>query len=164
MTGLDRLSLMPFQPLPDTGPGKPTPSDFGLFVIRFLVAVIFFYYELKDLLTGAFRHVWEKAEWPLSDLLEERGLPFPEFIAAAFLLVLTLALIGIAIGIFTRVNSILLLLLFGLVLFLPLELSPSLNPQAISLYLVVFLGLALGGAGRASLDHALSGRKKKKKS
>ena len=54
-------------------------------------------------------------------------------------------------------------LIIGFVLFSALNLSPTLNPQTLALYLGVFLGLACGGAGRISLDHLLAGRRARKR-
>jgi len=39
----------------------------------------------------------------------------------------------------------------------------ALNPQSLVLYLAVFLGLAIGGAGRVSLDHLFASRKARNK-
>lgn len=153
---------MPFQPLPDKGPKRPGSSDFGLWVIRFLTAATFFYYQLGNLLGKAKAHVWEKEEWDLVTKFTELGLPVPGIIAAAFVLLLLLALVAIVIGIFTRINAIVLLVLTAAILIIPLDLSSSLTPQTLVLYITVFLGLALGGAGRASLDYRLAGRRKKK--
>lgn len=153
---------MPFQPLPDNGPKRPGSTDIGLLVIRFFTAATFGYYQLLDLLGEARARVWEKAEWSLVDRFVELGLPVPGVLAPAFVILLLVVLLAIVIGIFTRINALILFLLSAAILIVPLDLSPSLTPQALVLYLTVFVALALGGAGKASLDYRLAGRKKRK--
>lgn len=153
---------MPFQPLPDNGPQRTAASDVGLFVVRLFTAVTFFYYQLIEQLGQARNYFWEKAEWDLVNQFTDKGLPLPGVLAVAFVIVFALSLAATTVGIFTRINALILLVLAGAILILPLDLSLSLNPQALVLYIGAFLGLALGGAGRASLDYRLAGRKSKK--
>lgn len=153
---------MPFQPLPDKGPKRPGPPDFGLLVIRVLTVATFSYYQLLELLGEAKGRVWEKAEWDLVDQFQELGLPSPAVLSVVFVILLLIALISIVIGIFTRINALVLLVIMAGILMVPITFSPSLTPQTLVLYIAVFLGLALGGAGKASLDHRLAGRRKKK--
>lgn len=154
---------MPFQPLPDNAPPKPELSDAGLLVVRATAVLAFLYYQLAGMLDAARSYIWERTEWDLGDRFAELGLPFPGPIAVAFTVVVAAALAGILVGIFTRINALILLVASAAILFLPLELSPSLTPQASLLYLGVFFGLALGGAGRLSLDYRLAGRKARKR-
>jgi uncharacterized membrane protein YphA (DoxX/SURF4 family) len=153
---------MPFQPIPDKGPKRPGSSDIGLFVIRLLTAVTFSYYQLLGLLSKAKNHVWDKAEWDLVTKFLELGIPVPGVLATVFVTLLLLSIIGIVVGIFTRFNALFLLLSTIAILIVPFSLAPSLTPQALVLYIAVFLGLLLGGSGKASLDYRLAGRKKKK--
>ncbi|MEM1441746.1 MAG: hypothetical protein AAGF67_05355 [Verrucomicrobiota bacterium] len=153
---------MPFQPLPDTGPEKPKASDFGLFVIRFLATATFFYYQLAGQLFQTWKFIWEKADWDLANQLSEKGLHYAGPISAIMILAMTLSFFGIVFGIFTRINALILLVLSLFVLITPLELSPTLNPQSLAVYLCLFLGLSLGGAGRVSLDYFLAGKKARK--
>ena len=154
---------MPFTPLPETDPQKPTGADLGLLMIRFVAVAAFFYYQLIDQLDLARLYLWEKTEWDLVTQLSERELPFPGPVACFLVLVFTFSLLGALVGIFTRINSLILLLATGFILLAPIELSTFLTPQALVLYLGIFLGLSLGGAGRLSLDHVLSKRKRKEK-
>ena len=82
-------------------------------------------------------------------------------LATAFVIILLLSLIAIVIGIFTRINALILLLATIAILIVPLSLSPSLTPQTLVLYITVFLGLVLGGPGKASLDYGLPVGKRK---
>ncbi len=154
---------MPFQPLPDSGPEKPKSSDFGLALVRLLSSAIFFYYQLADQLMSAKKFIWEKVEWDLAEQLAGKGLHYSGSIASAIILAMALSFLGLVFGIFTRVNALVLLVITGFIFITPLELSTTLNPQALALYLSIFLAFACGGAGRVSLDYFLAGKKAKRK-
>ena len=151
---------MPFQPLPDQSPEKPNSSDFGLFIVRFISVSAFVYYQLLDQLNLVRLFVWEKAEWPLIDQIRDMNLPMPELIAPTLIIVLAISLFGISLGIFTRINSLILFILTAFILLAPLDLSPTLAGQARVRYLAVFIALACGGAGRVSLDYLMTGKKR----
>ncbi|MEM9282950.1 MAG: hypothetical protein AAGA96_14070 [Verrucomicrobiota bacterium] len=153
---------MPFSPLPEQSSDKPKSSDFGLFLIRCISVLAFFYYQLIDQLNQARLFIWEKAEWRLVDQIAEMGLPLPGVIATVFILLLAVSLLGLAGGIFTRINALILFALTTLALISPIDLSATLNRQAIVLYLALFLSLACGGAGRVSLDFFMTRRARKK--
>ena len=153
---------MPFQPLQDSDPDKPCLADLGLLVIRLLAVATFTYYQLNRQFHLAVDHLWEGADWDLVSQLADRGLPSPDLIAAAVGIQIV-TLLGVVLGIFTRINAFLFTLMIGFLLFSAIDLSPSLNPQALALYLAIFLGLACGGAGRLSLDHLLAGRRARKR-
>jgi len=89
-------------------------------------------------------------------------LPMPAVIGIVFVLLLTTALIGSTVGIFTRINAAILFTLTAFALIGSLHLSPNLNPQSLILYLALFLALVCGGAGRVSLDYLLTRKKKEK--
>lgn len=154
---------MSFQPLPDTGPKKPESVDFGLFVIRGLAVAAFFYYQLASQLLSAKSLLWDSGEWELVNQLERKGLPMPDILSISAILLLATALLGIGLGFFTRLNSLLVTLIVGFVLIAPITLSTTLNPQALVLYLTVFAGLTISGAGRLSLDNALQNRRDRRK-
>ena len=154
---------MPFQLLPDNGPEKPLPSDFGLFIVRFISSGAFVCYQLMEQLRLGSLFIWEKADWELINEIATRGLPMPAAIGVTLVLLLTTALIGITVGIFPRINTAILFGLTTFTLFGPLHLSPSLKPQSLVLYLTLFLTLVCGGAGRVSLDYLLTRKKTEKK-
>jgi uncharacterized membrane protein YphA (DoxX/SURF4 family) len=154
---------MPFHPLPDTGPEKPKSSDFGLLLIRVLTAATFFYYQLFDQLGFAKKFIWEKESWDLIDQLNTEGLHYTGPIAVILVAALTLSFLGLVAGVFTRINALVLLVITGFVFITPLELSPTLNPQSLALYLSLFLAFAIGGAGRVSLDFFMAGKKANRK-
>ncbi|MEM7601144.1 MAG: hypothetical protein AAF357_06970 [Verrucomicrobiota bacterium] len=154
---------MPFQPLPDTGPEKPKSSDFGLLIIRILAAAFFFYYQLGDQLLAAKAYIWEKTDWDLAAQLAEKGLHYSGPIAVVLVMTLTLNFLGLVVGIFSRINALVLFVITGFVFITPLELSSTLNPQSLTLYLSLFLAFACGGAGRVSLDYYLAGKKARSK-
>ncbi len=150
---------MSFQPLQDPAPDKSRIADLGLLVIRLLSAATFVYYQLASQLGRAFKHVWDGTDWELAAQLAERGLPVPGIVAAVAVALLAATLLGVALGFFTRFNALVFALLTGFVLISAIILSPTLNPQALALYLTVFAGFACGGGGRLSLDHLLAGRR-----
>jgi len=154
---------MPFQPLPDTGPEKPHPGDFGLLLIRIIAVAIFFYYQLGAQMALGIDFIWDAGEWDLVTQLTDKGLPAPTVLALVSVAVLTISLLGVLIGIFTRINALILTLLVGFILLAPIILSATLNPQALALYVGLFIGLALGGGGRLSLDYALANRRERRR-
>ena len=154
---------MPFQLLPDTGPEPPLPSDFGLLIIRIITVAIFFYYQHVAQMALGIDFVWDAGEWDLVTQLTDRGLPSPAVLALVSVAVLTISLLGLVLGIFTRINALILALFVGFILLAPIILSATLNPQALTLYLGLFIGLALGGGGRLSLDYALANRRERRR-
>lgn len=154
---------MPFQPLQDSDPDKPRLADLGLLVIRLLAVATFAYYQLVHQFHFAVDYLWDGAEWDLVGQLAERGLPYADIVASASVGLQIATLLGVVLGIFTRINALFFALMMGFILFSAINLSSSLNPQALALYLTIFLGLACGGAGRLSLDHLLAGRRARKR-
>ncbi|MDF1657992.1 MAG: hypothetical protein P1U58_10295 [Verrucomicrobiales bacterium] len=154
---------MPFQPLPDTGPEKPKSSDLGLLLIRVLAATTFFYYQLIDQLVSAKKYIWEKTSWDLMEQLQLKGLHYPGPVAVIIAAALALSFVGLVAGVFTRINALVLLVITGFVFITPLELSSTLNPQSLALYLSLFFAFAVGGAGRLSLDYFMTAKKAKPK-
>jgi uncharacterized membrane protein YphA (DoxX/SURF4 family) len=154
---------MPFQPLPDTGPEKPHPSDFGLLLIRIIAVVIFFYYQLVAQIGLGIDFVWDNGQWDLVTQLTDKGFPVPNVVALVSVAILAIALLGVCIGIFTRINALILTLLVGFVLLAPIILSATLNPQSLALYVGLFAALSLGGGGRLSLDYALANRRERRR-
>ena len=147
----------------DKCPENPLPSDFGLFIVIFISSGAFVYYQLVEQLRLGNLFIWEKADWELINEIATLGLPMPAAIGVTLVLLLTAALIGITIGIFTRINATILFGLTAFTLIGPLHLSLSLNPQSLVLYLALFLALACGGAARVSLDYLLTRKKTEKK-
>lgn len=154
---------MPFQPLPDTGPENPHLPDVALFIIRFFAALACFYYQFYEQVRNAVNYVWSKTEWDLVTQLGDKGLPLPQYLAVVAVALMTIALVAIALGIFSRINGLIAALITGFILVAPIDLSTLLHPQALVLYLAIFVGITLGGAGKLSLDYRLAGRKAKRK-
>ncbi|NLT71500.1 MAG: DoxX family protein [Verrucomicrobiaceae bacterium] len=154
---------MPFQPLPDRGPDKIHLSDVGLLLIRIAPVAIFSYYQLGSQLSQAIEFIWDGREWDLVLQLDEKGFPAAAILAPVAIAIFTIALLGVLVGIFTRINAFLLTVLSGFILLTPVILSATLNPQATTLYLGFFAGLACGGGGRLSLDYALATRRERRR-
>lgn len=154
---------MPFQPLPGNGPAPPHPGDFGLLLIRIMAVAIFFYYQLANQMVLGIDFVWDAGEWDLVGQLSEKGVTAPPVVALASVATLTISLLGVCIGIFTRINALILALLIGFILLAPIILSATLNPQSLALYVGLFVALAIGGGGRLSLDYALANRRERRR-
>ena len=154
---------MPFQPLSDNDPDKLQPGDLGLLIIRVITVAIFSYYQLGSQLSHAVDYVWDNGEWDLVNQLAGKNLPFPSIVTLAAVAILTISLLGVLIGIFTRFNALILTILSGFILIAPIILSATLNPQSLALYVGLFAGLALGGGGRLSLDYALANRRERRR-
>ena len=154
---------MSFHPLPDTGPEKPHSPDVALFIIRFIAALTFFYYQFYEQVRKAIDFVWSKTEWDLVSQLADKGLPAPHILTVVAVALMAIALVAIALGIFSRINGLIAAAITGFILVAPIDLSPLLHPQALVLYLAVFIGITLGGGGKFSLDYQLAGRKAKRK-
>ncbi|MDA7921337.1 DoxX family protein [Verrucomicrobiales bacterium] len=154
---------MPFQPLPDTGPEKTHAPDAALFIIRFFAALAFFYYQFYEQVRNAVNFIWSKTEWDLVTQLADKGLPLPNILTVVVVALMSIALVAIALGIFSRINGLIATLITGFILIAPIDLSNLLNPQGLVLYLAVFIGITIGGAGKLSLDYRLAGRKAKRK-
>ncbi len=154
---------MSFQPLPDTGPEKPHSPDVALFLIRVIAALAFFYYQFYEQVRHAIDFVWSKTEWDLVTQLADKGLPAPNILTVVLVALMAIALVAIALGIFSRINGLIAAIITGFILVAPIDLSTLLHPQALVLYLAVFIGITLGGAGKLSLDYRLAGRKAKRK-
>ncbi len=133
--------------------------DFGLLVIRVITVITLGYYQIFGHLKSAWGYLWEQTDWALVDHIQNLSLPSPPTISVALIFVITLCMLGLLIGIFTRINAFILLLLLGLVLVSQLRLSASLNPQALVLFLGILMALILSGGGKFSLDSLLASRK-----
>lgn len=152
---------MPFNIMSDTEPDNPNGLDVGLLFLRWIGIIALMYYQVWDQVVNAARYLWNKTEWDVVDQFQSLSIPFPGPLAVSFLFLLTIFCVGIALGILTRMCSTALLLFMGFILVAPIDLSKSLNPQTLVLYMGVFLTLLLGGAGKLSLDFLLAGRKVK---
>lgn len=154
---------MSFQLLQDSDPDRPRLADLGLLTIRFFSVAIFVYYQLANQFEQAIDHVWDEAAWSLVDQFAERGLPAPGMLAPLATVLMATSLLGVLLGFFTRLNALLFALMTGFALLSAISLSPTLNPQALALYLGIFAGFACGGGGRFSLDHLLAGRRARRR-
>ena len=141
------------------------PSDFWLLGLRLLLVLPMFYYQLRDQSVKAWRFAWEERSWALPEQAEAVGLPNPEVVSVALVLVLVIGCFALLIGFLSRINAILVTgaLLFVLVPGLEPYLSPNLTPQTILLYLGMGLLLGLAGGGLLSLDGYLWFRRQKSK-
>ena len=150
---------MPFQFSKNQNPESPLAPDFSLLIIRVITVLALGYYQIFSHLKSVWELLWEQKEWALIAQIEALKLPFPSAITTALILLLLLSMIALVIGIFTRINALVLLILLGFVLVAQLRLSLSLNPQTLVLYIGIMFALIFSGGGRFSLDFFLASRK-----
>lgn len=136
--------------------------DLAAIATRLILSLVMFYYNILHQLQLAWANLWENTEWNLASQFEAKGIPAPTAMSITLVCLILLLLLGILIGLFTRINSLLLIAVLGFVLLVPLDLSTTLNPQAIVLYAALCLTLAIAGPGRASLDYYFASRKAKR--
>lgn len=150
---------MPFRFSNNKNAETPRAPDFALLIIRVISMVALGYYQIFNHIKSVWEFLWEQKNWELITQVEKLGIPFPTAIAVTLIFLILLSMIGIFIGIFTRVNALFLFVLLGFVLVAPILLSHSLNPQTILLYLGMLFALVFSGGGQFSLDKFLAMRK-----
>lgn len=134
-------------------------QDLWLLLLRGFVVFGMVYYQAVPHVPQAWNHVWNDSPWTVIDQMAALGLPAPSVFAVAFLVLLLIALLGLALGFVVRISAALFLFLVTFVLFAPLELSPTLVSQTLMLYVGMGLCLLLAGGGLISLDGVLTRRK-----
>lgn len=137
-------------------------ADTGLFLLRIAAVGALFHYQLWEHLAAAWKHLWNREEWPLIEQFADLPLPQTDSIAPVFVLCLSLAAAGLVTGLFTRVAALGTMLLLVFAILSLVDFSPTLNPQTMVLYLAVAVCLFFAGAGRFSLDYLLVGRRGRK--
>ncbi len=152
---------MPFNIMSDSEPDNPNGLDVGLLLLRWITVIALMYYQCWDNVVSAAKYLWNKTEWNVVGQFANLSIPFPGPLAVSFLFLITIFAAGVALGILTRICSAAMLVCIGFILVAPIELSKSLAPQTLVLYLGVFVVFLFGGAGKLSLDFLLAGRKAK---
>lgn len=156
---------------PNRDPSRTLSSDEGGFglreiylaLLRLVLTVPLFAYQLSEQVAYAWGFVWAREGWPLLDAIRAMGLPQPEVTAVAAIFVLTVCPAAIALGFLARLNAALTGLALLFFFFSTLPLSPFLNGQTYVLYLGICAVLVLGGSGNLSLDGLFAARRRKKK-
>lgn len=136
--------------------------DLAILTLRCLSSAIFGYYLLSEQISLAFQHLLNGEDWSMATFLAELGLPRSGLFATAFVVITGFAVIGMIVGFFTRLCALFLAVTMGAILISTLSVSPTVTPQSTLLYLCIYLGIVVGGAGRISLDALLLGRKSQK--
>ncbi len=118
-------------------------KDLGLLILRAVPSILLIVY-----------HGIPKLYKPHYGLVEKMGLPFPEFFTWASILAETLFALFVAIGLFTRISSIIVFINFIGVLYFVLGVANRSIKEAEDaiLYMIIYLVIALTGAGRYSID------------
>lgn len=146
---------------PSQSPAAAILSDFGLLILRLIAGLPMLYFQGWHQSFRAWAFVWEKKSWSFAEQFDELGFSMPGFFATGLVILCTLLSIGIVTGIYTRISACLMLILIIFILIVPVELSGSLNVQALLLYAGMSFALLLSGGGRISLDHLLTAKKRK---
>jgi uncharacterized membrane protein YphA (DoxX/SURF4 family) len=128
-------------------------ATFGHLFLRISTGLMIFYIHGWHKLEGWIAYLQNGAPWKLAE--EVAGMHFPAPIASAVVatLVQFICSLFIIVGLFTRINA---LLLFGALSGAILQnLLASRDPQLAIMYTLVVLTLAIMGGGRISLDARL---------
>lgn len=136
-------------------------SDLCPLVLRFATGLTMLYFQAWYQCFRAWSYVWDKQSWSLVDQFEELGFGMPGVFATTLIVLCALLSLGLITGIYTRICAFLMLVLVTFILIVPVKLSGSLNVQVLLLYACMSFTLILSGGGRISLDHLLTGKKRK---
>ena len=151
------MQLHPREPI---DPNRGVSSwDFWLLILRAFVVFGMIYYQVIPHAPLAWGLIWKETAWDLVDQFSKIGFPYPPVTAVVFLVLLMISLLGLGLGFVVRINAALFLGLVVLVLFAPLDLSPTLLSQTLMLYIGSGFLLILSGGGLISLDGLLTRRK-----
>ncbi len=156
------------QPDPIAEPDKARPhhlwlADFYLLLLRLVLAVPMFYYQIRDHVGRAWGFLWEQKEWALVDAFDAMGLPQPSVTAVTLVFLLLVCPAAIAIGFLTRINAALSLLAVLFFFLSGLPLSEWLNAQTYVLFLGICAVLILSGPGAFSFDGGFSALRRRRK-
>ena len=138
-------------------------TDAGLLLLRFASACLLVYYELAIHLGKAWKNVWHEEPWGLVDQLQVRGVPIPSAVSVALILTAFLAAIGVLLGFLSRINSIVLIVIFLFFLIARVETSPNLTAESLLLYVIICTTLVVTGSGKFSMDHLLTSQRDRRK-
>jgi putative oxidoreductase len=117
--------------------------DVGLLILRVFPSLLLFIF-----------HGIPKIQKPHYGLVKMIGLPFPEIFTWASILAETLFAIFVMIGLWTRISAIILVInfLFASYLHLFILKQSILEAEKPILFLIIYLTIALIGAGKISID------------
>ena len=127
--------------------------NFGHFFLRVSAGLMIFYIHGLHKLEGWIAYLQHGTPWTLAEEVAGMHFPAPLASAVAATLVQFICSLFIIVGLFTRINAI---LLFGALSGAILQnLLAGRDPQLAILYTLVVLTLAFIGGGRTSLDAKL---------
>ncbi|NOY01015.1 MAG: DoxX family membrane protein, partial [Verrucomicrobia bacterium] len=109
-------------------------SDLCPLVLRFATGLTMLYFQAWYQSFRAWSYVWDKQSWSLVDQFEELGFGMPGIFATTLIALCAILSVGLITGIYTRICAFLMLSLVTFILIVPVELSGSLNVQALLLY------------------------------
>jgi putative oxidoreductase len=128
-------------------------ETWGHFLLRVSAGLMIFYIHGWHKLEGWIAYLQNGTPWKLAEEVAGMHFPAPLALAVAATLVQFICSLFIIIGLFTRINAI---LLFGALSGAILQnLLAGRDPQLAILYALVVLTLAFMGGGRISLDAKL---------
>jgi uncharacterized membrane protein YphA (DoxX/SURF4 family) len=122
----------------------------GHFVLRVAAGLMIFYIHGWHKLEGWIAYLQHGTPWKLAEEVAEMHFPAPLASAVAATLVQLVSSLLVAVGFFTRLNSLLLVGVMGVAILQ--NLLAGRDPQLAVLYTLIVFALALMGGGRFSLD------------
>jgi putative oxidoreductase len=125
-------------------------STLGHFFLRVSAGLMIFYIHGWHKLEGGLAYLHSGRPWVLADEIAGMHLPAPFATAVLATLVQLVCSLFVLVGLFTRINAVLLTgVLFGAV---AQNLLAGRDPQLALLYTILAITLALMGGGKLSLD------------
>lgn len=152
---------MEYHSNPSQSPAGFVLNNLCPLALRFVTGLTMLYFQAWHQSFRAWSYVWDKQSWSLVEQFKELGFGMPGIFATTLVALCALLSLGLITGIFTRICAFLMLTLVAFILIVPVELSGSLNAQTLLLYGGLSFTLVLSGGGCISLDHLLSGKKRK---
>ncbi|MEN2998301.1 MAG: DoxX family protein [Brevinematia bacterium] len=127
-------------------------ADLGILILRIVSGITMALFHGWGKLLGIINFLSGK-EWKFVDKVANLGLPLPGLFAILTGLIEFLCSILLLLGLFTRINALLLTSVMIVALYYNIR---SGNPYELTLlYLAIFISLLILGGGKYSLDHLL---------
>ena len=140
---------------PDT---QNLPAAIGHLVLRASVGLMFFYIHGWHKLAGGIAYLQHGTPWKLAEEVAEMHFPAPVVSAFAATIVQFVCAPLIAVGLFTRVNALLLTATLSVAILQ--NILADRDPQLAIVYVLVMASMAFLGGGKFSLDARLFSRRR----
>lgn len=131
-----------------------TVFTWGHLILRVVAGLMIFYIHGWHKLEGWIAYLQHGTPWKLAEEVAAMHFPAPLASAVAATIVQLISSLFIVVGLYTRINAVLLIGVLGVAILQ--NLLAGRDPQLAILYTLIALTIALMGGGRFSLDAQLS--------